>query len=119
MASYQSIRLLLGSVFLSAQFLSIVYSQSFADTRYFCWAPNDYMVSYNIQVKVNGRELTPEEVRLRYRLPAKGVYQTMVGNLEELLRQYESTYGRNDHAEVILKYSTNGRPQQEWRWPNI
>ena len=55
---------------------------------------------------------------LRYRLPSYRVYENIVTHMEDIIRQYETTYGRNDHAEILLKYSTNGGPQKEWRWPH-
>jgi hypothetical protein len=109
-------RLAIGAIFLSAQLFSIAYHQ-FVPTRYFCWAPNDYAVSYSIQVKINGRTLSPEEIKLRYRLAASGVYENVVVHLIDIWRQYETTYGRNDHAQIVLIYSTNGAPQKEWTWP--
>lgn len=110
-------RLAIAVLFLSAQLFSIVYAQVAGDERYFCWAPNDYMVSYHLQVKIDGRVLNREEVRLRYRLPSYRTYQNIVTHLENIIRQYETTYGRNDHAEIMLEYSTNGGPWKEWRWP--
>jgi hypothetical protein len=109
-------RSLIGIVFLLAQLFSIVYVQ-FGPARYFCWAPNDYMVSYDLRVKINNRILTPQEVERRYRLPQTGVYQNIATHLIDHLRQYETTYGRKDHSQVTMTYSTNGRQQEEWTWP--
>jgi hypothetical protein len=109
-------RLLIGSVFLLAQLFSVIYAQ-FSPTRYFCWAPNDYMVEYRLNVDVNGRALTPQEILLRYRKPSTGIYQNIVRHLEDHVRQYETTYGLNDHAHVLLTYSTNGGERKEWKWP--
>ena len=108
-------RVMIAVTFLVAQLFSIVYAQ-FGPSRYFCWAPNDYMVSYDISVEIAGRKLSPDDVKLRYRLPATGVYQNIASHLIDNLRQYETTYGRNDHAKVLLSYSTNGTQQKEWVW---
>jgi hypothetical protein len=113
----QFMRSWLAAVFLLAQLASIIYAQAAGNERYFCWAPNDYMVSYQLEVRLKGRRLDREETRLRYRLPSYHVYQNIVTHMENLIRQYETTYGRNDHAAVVLKYSSNGGPQKEWRWP--
>jgi hypothetical protein len=110
-------RLGIAVTFLIAQLISIIYAQVVGTERYFCWAPNDYMVSYQLQVKINGRVLGREETRLRYRLPSYRTYQNIVTHMENIIRQYETTYGRNDHAEIVLKYSNNGGPHKEWRWP--
>ena len=112
-------RPLIGIAFLLAQLFSVVYAQ-FGPSRYFCWAPNDYMVSYRLEVNINGRALTSKEITRRYRgLKSSGVYQNVVKHLENIVQQYETTYGRNDHAQVLLKYSTNGGPEHEWRWPSV
>ena len=111
-----SVRLLVGTTFLAAQLGMMVYAR-FNPSRYFCWAPNDYMVDYTLKVAVQGRVLTPEESRSRYRLPASQPYQNTAQHLIEIVRQYEQTYGRDDHARVRLKYRVNGREEQEWRWP--
>jgi len=105
----------MGAVFLFAQLFSVVYAQ-FGDTRYFCWAPNDYMVVYRMRVSIGGRTLSPMEIQHRYRLGARGVYQNVVSHLESIVRQYEMTYGRNDRARVVLAYSTNGAPEKTWIW---
>jgi hypothetical protein len=110
-------RLGLAGAFLLAQLASIIYAQVAGNERYFCWAPNDYMVSYQLQVQIEGRILDREATRMRYRLPSYHVYQNMVTHIESTIRQYETTYGRNDHAAVLLKYSNNGAPEREWRWP--
>lgn len=103
--------------FLLIQFASIIYAQTESRERYFCWAPNDYIVSYRLQVKICGRTLDREATRMRYRLPSYHVYQNVVTHMEDIIRQYETTYGRADHADVLLVYSTNGGPEKEWRWP--
>lgn len=109
-------RLAIGAAFLAAQVFSIVFAQ-FGSTRYFCWAPNDYMVVYHMQVEIDGRMLSPAEVQQRYRIGAKGVYQNVVSHLESILSQYETTYGRNDSARIVMKYSINGSAESTWVWP--
>lgn len=108
-------RLVTATVFLIAQGLSILYAQ-LGSSRYFCWAPNDYMVSYDIRVEIQGKRLSPSDVERRYRLPANGVYQNIASHLIDNLRQYETTYGRNDRAYVLLTYSTNGTQERSWEW---
>jgi hypothetical protein len=107
----------LAVAFLLAQLASIVYAQAAGNERYFCWAPNDYMVSYDLQVRIDGRKLNSDQARARYRLPAGHVYQNIVTHIEDQIRQYETTYGINDHAGITLKYNNNGGPEKEWRWP--
>jgi hypothetical protein len=107
---------MIGAAFLLAQLFSVVSAQ-FGSTRYFCWAPNDYMVVYRMQVWIGDRMLTPPEIQRRYRIGAKGVYQNVVSHLENMLRQYETTYGRGDFARIAMMYSINGSAEKAWIWP--
>jgi hypothetical protein len=35
-----------------------------------------------------------------------------------IVQQYEETYGRDEHAEVRLRWTTNGHgPEESWQWP--
>ena len=112
-------RSLIGLAFLLAQLFSVVYAQ-FGPSRYFCWVPNDYMVSYRLEVNINGRLLSSKEITGRYHvLKSSGVYQNVVKHLKNIVQQYETTYGRNDHAQVLLKYSTNGHQEKQWKWPPV
>jgi hypothetical protein len=104
-----------GVMFLACQLVMIVYAR-FVPWRYFCWAPNDYNVEYTLQVTAKGSTLTPQEVGQRYHL-TEGVYHSPVQHIIDIVQQYEETYGRNDHARVVLVYHVNGREAREWSWP--
>jgi hypothetical protein len=45
------------------------------------------------------------------------VFENVAQHVIDIVQQYEQTYGRNDHARVILTYRTNGHENKEWRWP--
>jgi hypothetical protein len=107
----------LGIVFLLLQLAAIAHAR-FVPSRWLAWAPNDYAVWYQLDVGVNGHFLSPQEIEQRYQLPAEHVYQNPPQNIIEMIEQYERTYGRNDHAEVVLRYCVNGRSSVEWRWPS-
>jgi len=106
----------IGIVFLLLQLAAIAHAR-FVPSRWLSWAPNDYAVSYQLNVLVNGHSLSPEEVEKRYQLPAEHVYQNPPQNIVDMVEQYERTYGRNDHADVVLRYCVSGRDWAEWRWP--
>jgi len=106
-------------IFLSLQLASVVYAR-FTPRRYFCWAPNDYVVEYRVEVKVHGRSLTPEEVNARYHSRPKyeGRVEHPAEHLMDTIEQYERTYGRNDQAEVHMTWKYNGHPElKHWKWP--
>jgi hypothetical protein len=106
-------------VFLLLQLGSVIYAR-FTPRRYFCWAPNDYVVEYHVDVTVHGRPLTPQEVVARYHSSPEyeGRVEYPAEHLIDNIEQYEETYGRNDHAEVRLTWKYNGHPElRHWKWP--
>jgi hypothetical protein len=108
--------------FLAAQVGWVISAHTSGTARYFCWAPNDYMVEYRIQVSIHGHALTTEQVAHRYHLPASGLYEYLVEypaqHLIDDVVQYEHTYGRKDAARVILTYKVNGGKELTWVWSN-
>jgi hypothetical protein len=111
-----SLATLVGTGFLLAQFVSILYEQT-RPTRYWCWAPNDYVTDYLIEVSIDGRTLSDEAVLHRYRWRSEGRLENVPRHLIDIIRQYEQTYGRDDGARVHLRYRVNGHAAQEWQWP--
>jgi hypothetical protein len=110
-------RRLLGITFLAAQLIWVlIVHVTGMQSRYFCWAPNDYVVMYQIQVTEHGHPLTAAEITARYDLDATGEFEDPVQRLEDIIRQYEQTYGRGDGAHVTLTYSLNGHAQEVWTW---
>jgi len=105
-----------GIVFLLFQVTNMVHAR-FVPARWICWAPNDYATWYRLEVRVNGRSLTSAEIEDRYQLPGEYFYQNPPENIEDILRQYEQTYGKKDPAEIRLLYRVAGGPSQQWQWP--
>jgi hypothetical protein len=113
------VRTWIAIAFLLLQLGSVIYAR-FTPRRYFCWAPNDYVVEYQLEVKVHGRPLSPEQVQMRYQIdPASGwKVEHPAEHLIDSVRQYETTYGRNDKAEVRLRWKYNGHSElRTWQWP--
>jgi hypothetical protein len=94
-----------------------IVSARFDTARYFCWAPHDSQSEYEIDVSIAGRGLTRAETAARYRMPWGWRDPRAMEHVLRLVRQYEETYGRDENATVIIRYTTNGGPVQEWRWP--
>ena len=105
-------RTLLGAALLILQGGAIVRAR-FADDRYFCWAPFDQQTRYSIAATVNGRPLTPAEIRVRYRRGATGVDNRSQHHLFDLLTRAEAQ--APEKAAVTVRYTVNGGPEQEWR----
>jgi hypothetical protein len=111
-----------GRSFIAAGFLALqlvlVLSAQFTSRRYFCWAPNDYANTFSLQVTIRGAELTPDQALARYHLQdLRNSYENPATHIMDIVSQYEETYGRNDHAQVVLRWSLNGHKTQSWRWP--
>lgn len=107
----------LGIAFIAAQVVWVlgVHISGTAD-RYFCWAPNDYMVTYQIEVSEHGHNLTASEIQARYGLPAHGLFQYPAQHIEDLIREYEQTDGRGDGAHVTFTFEVNGGAPEVWSW---
>ena len=46
----------------------------------------------------------------------KGWEQRSIDNIFSLISQYERTYGKEDNAQVIMRYSKNGHEEKEWQF---
>ena len=89
----------------------------FVPSRYFCWAPMDSQNLYEIEVVIDGQSLSDDAITARYRQPAKGGNWQAIQHVIDKTRQYEQTYGRNDGAEVVIRYTVNGGVEESWTWP--
>ncbi|WP_369999924.1 hypothetical protein [Winogradskyella sp.] len=108
-----SLRKKIGLLFIAAQFILIVYAK-FVPERFFCWAPFDEHTFLDVDVEVNGKSLSKKEIEKRYRYKSLGWEPRSINNVFNIIRQYESTYGKNDNAKVTVKYSTNGNEERIW-----
>jgi hypothetical protein len=109
-------RTIVGGGILLFQLVMIGYAR-FVPSRYFCWAPYDIQSEYRLDVSIGGRNLTPAQVRSRYRRPRQGVDNRSIQHVMDIVQQYEETYGSADHAQVVMKYRINGKAEQEWQYP--
>ncbi|MBF5042257.1 hypothetical protein FGE12_07595 [Aggregicoccus sp. 17bor-14] len=105
-----------GVAFLLLQLVWMLVEQR-GPTRYFCWAPNDYMTRYHLEVRVAGRALSPAEIQQRYHLPAEDLSENVPQHLIDILEQRERTSGRGEEAAVALRYRVNGREERTWSRP--
>jgi hypothetical protein len=109
--------------------------QHLGSTRYFAWAPNDYLMTYSLGASVRGHALTPEQMSERYRLSlaalvsaraqrdiglASGmqyVWEDPPAEVKRRIRRVEATYPPTERAQVRLDYQLDAGPVQHWRWP--
>lgn len=105
-----------GVSLLMAQLAVISYARV-SPMRYFCWAPFHAKTQYRIAVTVNDKDLSPTQIRARYRIPAEKHDGRFIYHVQNIIQQYETTYGQEDQAQVTLRYRINGRLQEDWQWP--
>ena len=109
------LRYRIGVGFLATQAILIGHGL-LSEGKHFAWAPHTTQVSYELDVEVDGRNLSEREIRRRYRLLYYPWEAHSYRNLIDLLLQYERTYGKEDHTRLVLRYSVNGHPPETWRW---
>ena len=105
----------IGIAVLAVQVALVAY-EHLGLTRYFAWAPNDYVVQYRLTATVDGDRLSAAGVRGRYHLAPHGIWYFPAQHLVDDVQQYERTYGARDRVRVTLTYRLNGHAQQTWRW---
>lgn len=103
-------------VLLGAQVVGIAAAR-FGPERYFCWAPYDEITRFEISVTIDGRKLSVDDIRWRYRLPDSSRENRSYANVIAVIAQYERTYGAADRARVEFHYRVNGGPPRQWQWP--
>jgi hypothetical protein len=116
-------RLAIGLALLAAQVGWIATAQ-LGRARYFCWAPLHEHVRYRIEVTVNGRLLTQDEVAERYGRRSL-FWDAERGEDWELnaLEHVRDTVRRREQwptaeeVRVLVSSRTNGREQTVWHWP--
>ena len=108
-------RLLLASAWLVFQLGAIAYAR-FVPARYFCWAPYDTQTEYWVTVHQGARELSPAEIRKRYRRAAHGFDNRSAQNVIDMFQQAEERYHRSDPARIEMRYRVNGHIDGQWKW---
>lgn len=103
------------TLFLLAQVAGVVRSR-FVPESWFSWAPHDRQVEYRLEVTVDGRALSADEIAERYRMPAAGWNSHGVADLKDVVRRAEGR-GAAGATTVRLVYRDNGRPETTWTWP--
>jgi hypothetical protein len=131
-----SLPIAIAAVILLAQVGINIWQHVGGEARYFAWAPNDYFVSYDLQVNVGGRPLSAQEIQSRYRLDLSSrlneeidtrvalskvehyVFENPPQELKDRIRRCEESKGKNDAARVRLVYQLDGGKEQTWLWPS-
>ena len=113
-----------GALFLLLQAAGIVYAQC-TPQRYFCWAPFHAQTKYHIRVWLGDKELTEQEIAARYKQVTilwdaeTHLWWELneISHVFALIAQYETTYGAEDKARVVVSYDENSKGPETWTWP--
>ncbi len=103
------------AIFILIQIGAIVYSR-FTSQRFFCWAPYDIHTKFEATAIIKGKFFSANELKKRYKYKMAGWEQRSIYNVFSIIKQYETTYGKNDNAHVKVKYSINGYPERIWEF---
>lgn len=103
-------------IFFGLQVLGILIGK-FTDARFFCWAPYDQFSFYEINVSIDGQELSDQKTSQRYRIGKRGRSNRNIHNVISKIRQYEKTYATENNVTVELSYVVNGHRDETWIWP--
>ena len=109
-------RVVLIVVFFGLQVLAIIHAR-FQDTRYFAWAPFDQINFYEIEVKINSIQLSPEESKSRYGF-LSGRENRSIHHVFDQIKQFESALSTRDTVEVTVIFTTNGKSPEKWTFKN-
>ena len=96
---------------------TLVIAGCFLKEKHFNWVPYDELSNYEIKTIIADTLLSEKAIQQRYRRPARHRENRSIYNLISLIRRYETTYGSEDHAIVILNYRVNGHSSYYWSWP--
>jgi len=113
-----NIQKFIGISFLVFQIGMIVYAR-FSPYRYFVWAPHDSQNEFELSVMIDGRILDKSELMERYVLSSTGRDPRSIEHVKARIRQYQSTYGKDENIRAVLRYKTNGIQQEDWTWPPV
>lgn len=111
----RALRWIIGLALLAFQIGAISYAR-FVPERYFCWAPFDMQTDYRLQVTVNGRRLSDDEIQRRYRRPSHGTDNRSSHHIMDIVAQAERRYHARECTEVIMTYRVNGKQEQRWQY---
>lgn len=113
--NYKSSRCILATAFLLMQIGFIVYAR-FVEARYFCWAPYDAQNEYRLEVTVDGKRLSNEDIYRRYRISADNLESRSAAHVKNIVSYAEERY-YDDGAKTVMYYKVNGVVQTPWCWP--
>lgn len=104
----------LAALLILGQIAGIVAAR-FVPERFFCWAPYEEVTLFEIEATLDSRPLTSGEIQERYGMARNGRQDRSIHNVISVLRWRESR--EKNPVTVRLNFTTNGRPQQVWAWP--
>ncbi len=103
------------SALLLAIQLLFIASIPFTATRFFCWAPHDVRVDFDLSASHHGRPVPLSEIAARYHLPA--IEWHALGNIFAVIETAEQRLPEPDRWQVTVRYRRNLAAPRTWQYP--
>jgi hypothetical protein len=94
---------------------AFIAAMPFHGERFFCWAPHDVRVEYEVSAVHNGAAVSPRAVQDRYGLPPSDWHA--LENVFAVIRTAESRVEPGERWQVTVRYRVNLAPVAIWEWP--
>ena len=92
-----------------------VAGMPFTDERYFCWAPHDVRVDFDVSASHSGRPVALSEIRTRYGLLATEWHA--LGNIFAVIQTAEQRLPESQRWQVTVRYRRNLADPRTWQYP--
>jgi hypothetical protein len=100
---------------LAAQLFGVV-RMTWAEDRFFSWAPHDMRTDVRIEATHGGLPVTPEAIRSRYAQPATDWHAA--ANVLAVVRTAESRIPAHQRWRVTVRYRVNLGAERLWVYPD-
>jgi hypothetical protein len=110
-----ALRSSVGAAFLLLQLGLIGWCRLHAKTLPY-WAPNDFLVDYQIRVVLPSGPLDERALLARYGLWPQGSYEYPADALIAIVERREQALGPRPAREVRVRYRLNGHEPITWTW---
>jgi len=107
----------IGICFLLFQVVHSIYMTT-QDSKNFFWAPHNTQIHFKLSGTINHEQVSELDLLNRFRLVHSQNWEAhSIKNIMDLIELFELQHLK-DNSEILLNYSINGSPYEQWRYPN-
>ena len=107
----------IGICFLSFQLIHSIYLTT-QDSKKFFWTPHNTQIHFKLSGTINQQQVSEQDLLNRFQLGHSQNWEVhSIENIKDLIKLFELQH-RKDNSEILLNYSINGSPYEQWRYPN-